>query len=170
MSIGLVHSRSTVGSSSVHFQFTPKYRREVFENEKVRDVCEQAFKKIAQKLGLIFHAHEFGPEHDHLFVGNTVKYTVSYLVQRFKGYSSWKIRRECWDEIKDKLCGDSFWHDGYFHEFIGRFTNDSMRYYIEGQQEKHWNKEDYDYHKYKQEQQEKVGRHAARPLTVADWM
>ena len=79
---------------------------------------------------------------DHLFVGNTMKHKVSYLVQRFKGYSSWKIRRECWDEIKDKLWGDSFWHDGYIHEFIGRFTDESMRYYVERQQENHWNNEE----------------------------
>ena len=170
MEMGLVHSRSTVGSSNIHFQFTPKYRREVFENEKVRDVCERALRKIAQELGLIFHAHEFGPEHDHLFVGNTMKYKVSYLVQRFKGYSSWKIRRECWDEIKDKLWGDSFWHDGYFHEFIGRFTNDSMKYYIERQQGKHWADEDYDYHKYRQGQEEKIRQYTAKPVTLADWM
>jgi len=95
MSMGLVHSRSTVRSSNIHFQFTPKYRREVFENKKVRDVCDQVYREVAQELGLIYHAHEFGPEHDHLFVGNTMKYKVSYLVQRFKGYSSWKIRQEC---------------------------------------------------------------------------
>ena len=119
---------------------------------------------------MIYHAHEFGPEHDHLFVGNAMKYKVSYIVQRFKGYSSKRIRQECWDEIKDKLWGDSFWHDGYFYEYIGRFTNESMRYYVERQHEKHWNNEDYDYHKYKQEQQEKKGRHTVRPLTLADLM
>ena len=170
MSMGLIHSRSTVGSSNIHFQFTPKYRREVFESKKVRDVCDQVYREVAQKLGLIYHAHEFGPEHDHLFVGNAMKYKMSYIVQRFKGYSSKRIRQECWDEIKDKLWGDSFWHDGYFYEYIGRFTNESMRYYVERQHEKHWNNEDYDYHKYKQEQQEKKGRHTVRPLTLADWM
>ena len=168
--MGLIHSRSTVGSSTIHFQFTPKYRREVFENKKVQEVCDRAYKEVAQKLGLIYHAHEFGPEHDHLFVGNTMKYTVPYLVQRFKGYSSLRIRQECWDEIKDKLWGKEFWHDGYFHEYIGRFTNESMKYYVERQQGKHWNDEDYDYYKCKQEQGEKIGHYNAKPLTIADWM
>jgi hypothetical protein len=26
---------------------------------------------------VIYHAHEFGPEHDHFFVGNTMKYTIA---------------------------------------------------------------------------------------------
>jgi len=168
--MGLVHSRSTVGSSNIHFQFTPKYRREVFESKKVQAVCDQAYREIAQKLGLIYHAHEFGPDHDHVFVGNTMKYTVSYLIQQLKGYSSRKIRAECWEEIKDKLWGDSFWHDGYFHEFIGRFTNDSMKYYIERQQKKHWTDEDYDYVRYQRHQYEQKKPSATKPLNLTEWM
>ena len=41
MLMGLVHSRSTVRSSNIQFQFTPRYRWKVFENEKVGEVCEQ---------------------------------------------------------------------------------------------------------------------------------
>jgi putative transposase len=87
-------------------------------------VTERAYQEMAEKLGLMYHAHEFGPDHDHLFLGNCMKYSVPYLAQMFKGYSSRMIRKECWDEIKDKLWGDSFWSDGYFHEYIGRFTNE----------------------------------------------
>ena len=52
MPMGLIHSRSTVGSSNIHFQFTPKYRREVFKNKKVRDVCDQIYREVAEKLYL----------------------------------------------------------------------------------------------------------------------
>ena len=36
------------------------------------------------------------------------------------------------------LWGDSFWSDGYFYESIGRVTTDTIRFYIERQQGKHW--------------------------------
>ena len=79
-----------------------------------------------------------------------MKYAVPYLAQMFKGYSSRKIRDECWEYLQRVLWGESFWSDGYFHEYIGRFTNDAMRYYIERQQGKHWYDEDYDFHKHQQ--------------------
>ena len=56
--MGLVRSRSTVGSSNIRFQFTPKYKRDVFENKKVpKQSVIRRIEKSAEKLGLIYHAH-----------------------------------------------------------------------------------------------------------------
>ena len=57
---------------------------------------------------------------------------------RFKGASSRVIRRDYWRNVKKKLWGKKFWSAGYFAESIGRITSESIIYYIERQQGKHW--------------------------------
>ena len=134
----IVSSSHSYGGSNYHLQFTPKYRRGVFVDKDIRKACEEVFKEIAKELGVSIYALKFGPDHAHLFVGNCRKYSVSQLVQRFKGASSRILRKEHGDRIKSKLRGDSFLSDGYFYESIGRVTAESVEYYIQKQQGKHW--------------------------------
>ena len=133
-----------VVGSSYHLQFTPKYRRDVFESAVVLDSCKRVFYDIANRLGVDLEAVEFGPEHVHLFVTGCKKYSVEKLAHRFKGASSFFIRKNCWNSIKAKLWGQSFWSDGYFAESVGRVTAESIKFYIERQQDKHWEHKDYE--------------------------
>ena len=110
----LVHSRHSVGLSNYHMQFTTKYRRDVFRDRMVIKKCKESFKEVANKLGIIILALEFGPDHVHLFVGNCKNYSISQLARHFKGFSSKVIREECRDNIKRKLWGNKFWSNGFF--------------------------------------------------------
>jgi REP element-mobilizing transposase RayT len=71
-------------------------------------------------------------------VTNCRRYSVSELVNHFKGYSSWYVRRALPEDVSMYLWGDSFWSDGYFYESIGRVTSKTVKFYIERQQGKHW--------------------------------
>ncbi len=143
----LVHSRHSVGLSNYHLQFTPKYRRDVFIDVIVMKKCREVFKEVAKKLDIMILALEFGPDHTHLFIGNCKNYSIPQLVRYFKGFSSKVIREECWDRIKRKLWGDKFWSSGYFYEAVGRITSETIQFYIERQQGKHWMNVDYDYYR-----------------------
>jgi putative transposase len=134
----IVYNRHNVGGSNFHLQFTPKYRRDVFRVRIVRKMIEALMRNKAHKLGVTLEAIEFGPDHVHLFVTNCRKYSVTQLANHLKGFSSWYIRRNLWDEIKPYLWGDSFWTDGFFYESIGRVTTNTIKFYIERQQGKHW--------------------------------
>ena len=138
------HYRHCVGNSSYHLQFTPKYRRAVFRNRKVRKLCEALFRKKAYDLGVKIEALEFGPDHVHIFVTNCRKYSETYLVQMFKGYSSRYLRQHAADELKPYLWGKAFWTPGHFFESIGRVTEDTVKFYIERQQAKHWMPAEYE--------------------------
>jgi len=84
-------------------------------------------------------AVEFGPDHVHIFVGNCKNHSVPEdMAQRFKGYSSYVIRKEHRDSIKDKLWGSHFWSSGYFYEAVGRITSETTQFYIKRQQKKYW--------------------------------
>jgi len=137
----------SLGESNFHFQFTPKYRRDIFRDVIIKKSCEESFLRIAMKYKMVVRALEFGPDHVHLFLGNCKKYSVSKIAQYFKGASSRELRKKYWDQIKNHLWGDSFWSDGYFYESVGRVTSESVEYYIKRQQGKHWADVDFEVHK-----------------------
>ena len=134
----IVRGRHSVGGSNFHLQFTPKYRRRVFRIRSVRKLIEALMRRKAHRLGVKIESIEFGPDHTHIFVTDCRKYSVSALAHHFKGFSSWYVRRALPEDIMPFLWGDSFWSDGYFFESIGRVTSDTVKFYIERQQGKHW--------------------------------
>ena len=142
----------SLGESNFHFQFTPKYRRDVFRDVIIKKACEESFLRIAVKYKMVVRALEFGPDHVHLFLGNCKKYSVPQVAQYFKGASSRELRKKYMDRVNIKLYGDSFWSDGYFYESVGRVTSESVEYYIKRQQGKHWADTDFEVHKKPQSQ------------------
>src|ERR1700722_7721421 len=140
----LVSVGSSRGESNFHVVFTPKYRRDVFADGEVRRACIESFARTCYDLGVGLEACEFGPDHVHLFMSGCRNYSVWDMVQRFKGASWHRIRKERWQRVRGKLWGDSFWSDGYFYRSIGSTTTDAVRYYIENSQRKHWMNRDYD--------------------------
>jgi REP element-mobilizing transposase RayT len=108
--------------------FTPKYRRDVFTDDEVRRMCLESFAETCYALGVRMEACEFGPDHVHLFVSRCKNYSVPYLVQRFKGASSHRIKQELWERVRGKLWGDSFWSDGYFYRSVGSTLSNSPQY------------------------------------------
>jgi REP element-mobilizing transposase RayT len=60
------------------------------------------------------------------------------MVNQLKGYSSRLIRKNLPEDVLPFLWGDSFWSDGFFYESIGRVTTETITFYIERQQGKHW--------------------------------
>ena len=138
ISMDLVHNRYSVGGSNYHFQFTPKYRKSIFKIERICKLIRALIKYKAFKLVVEIEAIEFGPDHVHVFVTNCKNYSVPQLAQHFKGYSSFKVRRAFPAEMSYFLWGKSFWSDGYFYESVGRVTSETVKFYIERQQGKHW--------------------------------
>ncbi len=129
-------SKHCVGESNYHFQFTPKYRRDIFRDGVLKNACLAVFKEIAARHGAVLLAVEFGPEHVHLFMGSCRRFSVSQLAQYFKGAISRDLRMSHGDRVRKKEWGGALWSAGYFYE--------SIEYYIERQHGKHWAKMDYD--------------------------
>ena len=137
-SVTLVSAGHAVGGWNFHLQFTPAYRRRIFEDDELKKACERVAREVAARLKIEVAASEFGPDHWHLFVTNCKNYSAPKLVQYFKGNTSRVLRRDYNDRVKKMLWGDHFWSHGYFAETIGRVTGDTVNY-IERQQKKHWN-------------------------------
>ena len=105
--------RSCVFKNHAHLVFVTKYRREVFTAEMlertksiIAETCEQMDCELL----------EFSGEHNHihLMVAIHPKVSVSNLVGKLKGKSSYMLRREFWGQIKTMLWGNHFWSYGDF--------------------------------------------------------
>ncbi len=81
---------------------------------------------------------EFGPDHIHLFIGDWKDYAVSQLVKLLKGFVSFMMRKNHWKLFNDLLWGNRFWSSGYFYRTVGSVTGETIKFYIEQGQHKHW--------------------------------
>src|SRR3989344_9191087 len=93
MMLKLLSDCHSVGEASLHLQFTPKYRKPVFEDEVVRSACELAFKGVAKRLKVGLAGLGFGPNHCHLFITKWKNYSIAELARRFKGAVSRALRK-----------------------------------------------------------------------------
>jgi len=127
--------------ANLHLQFTPAYRRDIFCDSVITTACRNLFYEVARTLDVDIVACAFGPDHTHVFISGWKNYSIAYLAQRFKGRSSYVIRKCFWERVKPKLWGKKFWSGGYFAETVGRVTSETIKYYIERQQGRHWKSE-----------------------------
>ncbi len=122
-------------------QFTPAYRRKVFWDGVVKEVCADAAREMAARLGVGIAASEFGPDHWHIFLTGCKHYSAEKLAFWFKGYTSRLIRKRCAERLRGILWGERFWSGGYFYESVGRVTNEAVQFYITRCQGRHWTKQ-----------------------------
>jgi len=138
----LVSYAHSVGESSLHLQFTPKYRKKVFRDKDVLAECRHLFEKKAQELGVQLAGLGFGPDHCHLFISGWKNVSIAQLAQHFKGNSSKAIREKYPVRLTvHDLYGDQLWSDGYFHRTVGAVTAETMKRYVTESQQKHWKAE-----------------------------
>jgi len=137
--IKLTRYNHAVGESNCHFQFTPKYRRCIFNDKDVMTECELEFQRIATALKVQLAGLGFGPDHVHLFITDWKNYSIAELARRFKGASSRRIRKKYPVRLEVQgLYGDQMWSDGYFHRTVGAVTTENMKKYVTESQQKHW--------------------------------
>jgi putative transposase len=63
-------------------------------------------------------AMEIAEDHAYIFLGFPPRYSISYIVKRFKGKPAREIF-QMYPEVKRKLWGGQFWEGGYFVRAAG---------------------------------------------------
>jgi putative transposase len=121
--------RSCIFKNFVHLVFVTKYQRDVFTGTMLDRLHEIFLETCGQmEVELI----EFGGEDDHvhLMVNCPPKLAIANLVGKLKGKSSYFLRQEFWNEIKDKLWGDHFWSPSYCAISCGGAPLETVKQYI----------------------------------------
>jgi len=147
METELVVSAHAIGESNYHLQLTPAYRQDIFRDPIVRELTLAYVVEKLQQHKVILAGYGFGPDHFHIFVSNVRFISEAELARQIKGFSSYKMRKGHWYMFKDKLWGDKFWSEGHFYRSVGAVTKESMKWYVEEGQKKHWQK--YTYEQYR---------------------
>jgi putative transposase len=116
-----------------HVVWITKYRKPVLRGE----IGIRAREIIRQECGImeveILSGH-VSRDHVHLLLGYAPKLSISKIVQRLKGKSSWRMMQE-FRELKRKFWGQRMWGRGYFVASSGNVTDEVIMEYI-AQQDK----------------------------------
>ena len=124
----------TIFQNHYHIVFVPKYRYKVLQGklrERVRDIIRQ----VCKEMGVTIIRGVLSSDHVHMFVSIPPSVSVSQLMQKTKGRSSFKIQQE-FPQIKKRYWGQRFWARGYFCATSGAITDEAVLQYIDSHSQK----------------------------------
>ncbi len=104
-----------------HIVWITKYRKPVMTGqvaERLRDLIRQ----ICQANDVVIVKGHVSKDHIHLLVSCRPNLSVSRLVQKLKGTSSYKLFQE-FSHLKKKYWGQHLWARGYFVATTGTVTD-----------------------------------------------
>ena len=125
----LKHFQHAVGQNAFHLVWKPKYAKDPFKFEVVRQHCEQFLNEIAEEHNCEIYELKVMPDHIHLFVELPPTLSVSKALQLFKGKSSYKLfRQHPW--LRRHFRKGHFWSPGKFFRSVGNVTSEVIEHYI----------------------------------------
>ena len=126
--------RSCVYKNFYHLVFVTKYRRGVFTTEMLERM-NFIFKSTCNQMECELLEFNGEDDHVHLLVSVPPKLSLSILIGKLKGKSSYFLRQEFWDQLKTKLWGDHLWSPSYCSVTCGGAPLNIVKKYIEDQRQ-----------------------------------
>jgi putative transposase len=125
------HGAHSVFAIHLHLVWITKYRKPVLvgdvafqTREMIREICR------AESVEII--KGHISKDHIHLFVSIPPQVTISRLVQKLKGKSSYKLL-QTFESLRRQYWGRHLWARGYFCCSSGNVTDEIIKSYIEQQ-------------------------------------
>lgn len=109
-----------------HIVFVTKYRRKVFYNEKRLEIG-QILRQLCEWKGVIIIEAKVCPDHIHMLVEISLKYSVSSFMGFLKGNSSLMIYSK-WANMRYQYWNREFWCRGYYVDTVGKNTRKITEY------------------------------------------
>lgn len=126
--------RSQIYKHFYHLVFVTKYRRGVFTKEILLRM-NVIFKETCEQMDCFLEEFNGEDDHIHILVSIPPKHSVSTVVSKLKGKSSYYIRKEFLSQIKQKLWGKHFWSPSYCSVTCGGAPLEVIKKYIENQRQ-----------------------------------
>ena len=104
-----------------HIVFAPKYRRQVIYRQLRKDIGG-ILRELCSRKGINIIEAELCPDHVHMLVEISPKYSVSQIMGYLKGKSS-LIIFDRHANLKYKYGNRHFWCRGYYVDTVGRNEN-----------------------------------------------
>lgn len=127
------HGTHSVFRLHVHLVWCTKYRKEVLARDighRMRDVARQ----VCTDMGVEVISGVVAKEHVHMLVSMPPQISVSKLVQKLKGKTSYKLQRE-YLALRKQYWGQRMWARGYFACTTGNVSDEMIASYIQSHTE-----------------------------------
>jgi len=118
----------------IHLVWCTKYRKKVLKDDvgvRVRELCRQ----ISSDMGVEILSGVVAKDHVHVLASIPPQVSVSKLIQKLKGKSSYKLQRE-FKSLRKQYWGQRMWARGYFACSTGNITDEMVKDYIENHAER----------------------------------
>ena len=113
-----------------HLVWCPKYRKDIFTKEGLKEYTWELFKRIAKEYDIEIEAMEIADDHVHLLVDIPPRRSVAEIVRVIKSISAREIF-EKFPSIKNRLWAGELWKYGYFVRSVGsEVTGEMVKRYI----------------------------------------
>lgn len=129
---GMVLRRTShsVYDTRYHLVWCPKYRKDLFAQDHVRDRAAELFREIAEEYGMEIEEMQVSADHVHLLISFPPRYSISRAVGMLKSISARALFSE-FPSLKKRLWAGELWEDGYFARTVGdRLTAEVVKKYI----------------------------------------
>jgi putative transposase len=131
------HGAHSVFEIHLHLVWTTKYRKPVLVGD-VGHRTREILREVCRNEDVDILKGHVSKDHIHLFVSIPPHVTISRLVQRLKGKSTYKLLHG-FESLRRQYWGRHLWARGYFCCSSGNVTDDVIKAYIEGQEEQDGN-------------------------------
>jgi len=128
------HGTHSVFRLHVHLVWIMKYRKPVMRGDCAKRLRELT-RQICSDMGVEIVSGMIRPDHVHMLVSIPPQVSVSKLVQKVKGKTSYKLQRE-FQALRKEYWGQRMWARGYFACSTGNVSDEMIRAYIEGHKDK----------------------------------
>jgi REP element-mobilizing transposase RayT len=109
-----------------------KYRREVFENERIVDFLKEKIREISENFEVDVLNIECAKDHFHMIFKAKPTLDIPRYINAVKTITSREIQRN-FPEVKEKLWKGVLWSPSYFLATTGQVTLDVLKKYVEEQ-------------------------------------
>ena len=130
-------TKVSIVQANYHVVFIPKYRRPVLTGLLVPRLKE-IWRELSDTNPFDVIIAEIMSDHVHLFLEVEPKMSVSFAMQKIKGASAIKLRREFPEHVGKFYWKNVFWANGYFLRSVGDITAQTAIRYIQFQQQHHY--------------------------------
>ena len=123
----------TIFRLHVHLVWCAKYRKKVLKKDvglRLRELARQT----CSDMGVEILSGVVSKDHVHILLSMPPQVSVSKLVQKVKGKTSYKLQRE-FASLRREYWGQRMWARGYFACSTGNVTDEMIKTYIDGHTE-----------------------------------
>ena len=130
------HTAHKVGLNIHHFEWCPKYRYNMFKQDKYKNLCESAIRQQADKHGIKIRELGIMPDHVHVSCELPLSMSQSKALQLLKGGSSYLLFRAN-KHFRLRYPRGHFWSPGAYAGSVGYNTVDTVDNYVKNQEDIH---------------------------------